>query len=212
MTDYLEKVSNLVPDFKSEVIAIQTSVQNLITSEKIAKPFYIPFDLDDKKPFVSFIRDWDVNNHIDYYSAINEMLFTYPSINPKVFLFAVHPESNPFFNVNNSFDFADKDNLIIFVISSEIALAVEMKYTHDFSSNTVVWSDEFTCTEVVDVKDPIVESFYTYSHIDEPTFSYKEILNYLSRNNTHLMIVDDKAKVNLYHSISKGPYSPSLLV
>jgi hypothetical protein len=212
MTDHIQEVTNIIPDFKSEIIAIQTSFQTLITTKKTAKPFYIPFDIDDKKPFVSFIRDWDVNNHLDYYSAINEMLFTYSSINAKVFLLAVHPESNPFFNVNNSFDFSEKDNLIVFVISSEIALAIEMKYTHDISSNTIVWSDEFTCNEIVDIKDPIVESFYTYSHIDEPTFAYKEILNYLSHNNTHLMIVDQEAKVNLYHSISKGPYSPSLLV
>jgi hypothetical protein len=212
MTDHLQEVINVIPEFKTEAIAIQTSIQNLIINNKIAKPFYIPFDLDDKKPFVSFIRDWDVNNHLDYYSAINEMLFTFPSINPKAFLFAIHPQSNPFFNVNNPFDFDGIDNLIIFAISSDLAVAVEMTYTHDIASNTLVWSDDFTCTEIVDVKDPIVESFYTYSHIDENTFNYKEILNYLINHNTNLMITDEEAKVNLFHSIKKGPYSPSLLV
>lgn len=212
MSDHLESVIETIPEFKNEAIAIQTSIQSLIINNKIAKPFFIPIDHDDKKPFVSFIRDWNVDNHLDYFAAISEMLFAFSSFNSKAFLLAVHPESNPFFNANNQFDFAKNDNLVIFVISSDIAIAVEMTYTIDSNSQKIVWSDEFTCTEIVDIQDPIVECLYMYSHIDTPPFTYKEVLNFLSNHNTNLMIADDEAKINKFYGIQKGPYAPSLMV
>lgn len=212
MTDYLETINNTIPEFKNEVLGIQTSIQSLIVANKIVKPFYIPFDTDNKKPFVSFIREWDVNNYLDYYSAINEMLFSFCAISPKVFIFAIHPQSNPFFNANEKFDFAKENNLIVFVISDQMALAVEMNYTIDSNTNTLVWSDDFTCTSIEDIEDPIIESFYTYSHIEDSPFTYKEILHFLSHNNTHLMIVDEDSKANKFYSVKKGPYSPSLMV
>ena len=52
MTDHLEEVLEVIPEFKNEVIAIQTSIQNLIINNKIAKPFFIPFDNNNMKPFV----------------------------------------------------------------------------------------------------------------------------------------------------------------
>ena len=212
MTDHLEEVLEVIPEFKNEVIAIQTSIQNLIINNKIAKPFFIPFDNNNMKPFVSFIRDWNVESHLDYFAAIAEILFSFTAFDRQAFLLAVHPESNPFFNANNNFDFAKNNNLIIFVISSDTAIAVEMTYSFDSTSQNIVWSDEFTCTEIIDIQDPIVECLYMYSHIDEPPFTYKEILNFLSHHNTHLVIADEDAKINKFYSIKKGPYTPSLMV
>ncbi len=212
MTEPLEKINKFIPDFKNEVLGIQTSIEKIILEKKIVKPFFIPFDSDQKKPFVSFVRDWNTDNYDDYYSAIVEMIYTFSSVRPSSFILSIHPESNSFFNVNNKFDFDSSNNLIVFVINEDFGVAIELKYSVNFENNTITWHDQFDCTDIADIDDVMVEMLYVFSHIDVPPFEYNEVLNYLSSLNTNVMIVDETSSVNKLYNIKKGMFTPTLII
>lgn len=211
--DFMEAIQECIPDFKSEVVAVQSSFEKQILSGNIVKPFFIPFDKEDKKPFVSFVRDWNQSRQDDYYTSIVEMISVYPSITDnKCYMLVIHPATNQFFDPENLFGFGSADNIVIFVISDDYGLAVEIKYTIDSQNQKISWQDSFEIVEIKDIKNPLTEMLYIYSHIGEPAFTYAEHLHYLSHLNTNVMIVDPTSTVNTMYSYQKGLFKSTILV
>lgn len=211
--DFMEAINEVVPNFKSEVVSIQSSFEKQILSGSIVKPFFIPFDKDDKKPFVSFIRDWNQSRQDDYYTAIVEMISAFPTIiNGKAYMLVMHPPTNQFFDPENLFGFGSTDNIVIFVISDDYGLAVEIKYSIDSQNQKISWQDSLEIVEIKDIKNPLTEMLYIYSHIDESAFNYSEHLSYLSHLNTNVMIVDPTSTINQMYSYPKGLFVPTVLV
>jgi hypothetical protein len=211
--DFMQAIQEVIPDFKSEVVAVQSSFEKQILSGSIVKPFFVPFDKDNKKPFVSFIRDWNQSRQDDYYTSIVEMISVFPSIvNTNAYMLVIHPATNQFFDPENLFGFGSVDNIVIFVISDDYGLAVEIKYTIDSQNQKISWQDSFEIVEIKDIKNPLTEMLYIYSHIDESAFSYAEHLNYLSHLNTHVMIVDPTSKINHMYNYPKGLFKSTTLV
>lgn len=211
--DYMEAIQELLPDFKSEVVAIQSSFEKQILSGNIVKPFFIPFDKETKKPFVSFVRDWNQSRQDDYYTAIVEMISVFPSIvDNKAYMLVIHPSTNQFFDPENLFGFGSTDNIVIFVISDDYGLAVEIKYSIDSQNQKISWHDTFEIVEIKDIKNPLTEMLYIYSHIDESAFNYAEHLHYLSNLNTNVMIVDPTSAINVMYSYPKGLFTSTILV
>lgn len=211
--DFMEAINEVVPNFKSEVVSIQSSFEKQILSGSIVKPFFIPFDKDDKKPFVSFIRDWNQSRQDDYYTAIVEMISAFPAIiNGKAYMLVMHPPTNQFFDPENLFGFGSTDNIVIFVISDDYGLAVEIKYSIDSQNQKISWQDSLEIVEIKDIKNPLTEMLYIYSHIDESAFNYSEHLSYLSHLNTNVMIVDPTSTINQMYSYPKGLFVPTVLV
>lgn len=209
----MEAINEVVPNFKSEVVSIQSSFEKQILSGSIVKPFFIPFDKDDKKPFVSFIRDWNQSRQDDYYTAIVEMISAFPAIiNGKAYMLVMHPPTNQFFDPENLFGFGSTDNIVIFVISDDYGLAVEIKYSIDSQNQKISWQDSLEIVEIKDIKNPLTEMLYIYSHIDESAFNYSEHLSYLSHLNTNVMIVDPTSTINQMYSYPKGLFVPTVLV
>ena len=51
--DFMQAIQEVIPEFKSEVVAVQSSFEKQILSGSIVKPFFVPFDKDNKKPLAN---------------------------------------------------------------------------------------------------------------------------------------------------------------
>ena len=92
------------------------------------------------------------------------------------------------------------------------SLRVVIFCVKDSPINQIANQEGFEIVEIKDIKNPLTEMLYIYSHIDESAFSYAEHLNYLSHLNTHVMIVDPTSKINHMYNYPKGLFKSTTLV
>jgi hypothetical protein len=200
----LENVTRMVPEFKNEMILIQSSMENLILNQKYVNPFIASFDSSHKKNFVCYTRDCIENDPQDYYSSISTLFFAAVAAESDTILLAIHPATNPYFNPQNVIPIKSKESLAVFLASDSEAYGCEVQYKKE--DKRLVWSENMDFFEIRGLVDPIIECLFVFSHTEESPFSYVDMLKYLSESSYRVMIVDEKSFANEVNNISKGVF------
>ena len=202
---YQEILNTIIPNFANEIVAFQTTFGKQMDQGINIKPMLIAFDTNNRKHIVSFIRDYDESNQDDFYAAVSELLFIVPALRAKAFILVIDRNSNKYFDTEKVYPFSYSNSVVAFVVNDEIAIATEIEY--NYVNNKVQWTDNLTYFQIVDIKDIFVEMMFVYSHVDEPPFSYPEMLEFLSKNGVYPMIVDELSDANEVYMMKKGVYT-----
>lgn len=202
---YQEILNTIIPNFANEIVAFQTTFGKQMDQGINIKPMLVAFDTNNRKHIVSFIRDYDESNQDDFYAAVSELLFIIPALRAKAFILVIDRNSNKYFDTEKVYPFSYSNSVVAFVVNDEIAIATEIEY--NYVNNKVQWTDNLTYFQIVDIKDIFVEMMFVYSHVDEPPFSYPEMLEFLSKNGVYPMIVDELSDANEVYMMKKGVYT-----
>jgi hypothetical protein len=202
---YQEILNTIIPNFANEIVAFQTTFGKQMDQGINIKPMLVAFDANNRKHIVSFIRDYDESNQDDFYAAVSELLFIIPALRAKAFILVIDRNSNKYFDTEKVYPFSYSNSVVAFVVNDEIAIATEIEY--NYVNNKVQWTDNLTYFQIVDIKDIFVEMMFVYSHVDEPPFSYPEMLEFLSKNGVYPMIVDELSDANEVYMMKKGVYT-----
>lgn len=192
----LNKISNFVANFESEVAILKTVVESSHSRNETFCPMIVFYNDPNTKSIV--VVPQYSNDHSIMMRSIADTMHLYTALNSFCATIC--------FTSKGIIDDSQTDLLNIFIVSDDAAFHVQAIF--NIENDRIVWNDNLNYIDVNDNSNEFSEKskdffsmLYNYSHIENNPFSAQEILSYLSSRGAEIAQINSNI---LYVDFSNG--------
>lgn len=195
MLIFSDEVKSHINDVELELYAIQHSFAKTVEEQPNSyKPFAIFFS--DPQTKLIALASRDVQDEIDYFTAISEMLFSFTSLEAQAVMLAI--------DATKTTETYSQDLLEVYVACDHFCVVYNLPYDKS-EDNKIIWLEDKFATYTIDKLEKvydtsgdlratleIIEALYLHTHLNARLFDQARMISFLKNNGYDYHIFDPK--------------------